>query len=400
MTAGTVPAVEDALAQLGRLQTPAGYYNAGVPNYEHLFGRDSCISALQMLHRDSAPARATLDVLARFAGNREALRWEEYPGKIPHEHYPGGRQEQWHDLVTQGDRLRRLGTLLFWRFPYYGSVDAGAWYLILLHHYLTQNPDPQVAAARLPTALGIVHWLEHHATHAHTKLVGFRRHYIFGLHNQSWKDNLTENFAKPIAMVEVQGYYYYALKLLADLCDKYADDADQGKQLRAQAAVLKAEFERYFTPQDGALPMLVDGHGKAVRLAVSNPGHLLFSGILDRDAQTIVARRLMQPDLLTPYGIRTESTLEPSFSTGGYQNGAIWPFDNWVIHQGLKKCGFTTEADTIKEALLRAHHDLGYFPEAYSASAQGRISSVHGACRIQAWSAGALVNLIDDAPPL
>src|SRR5580658_7234584 len=78
------------IEQLKQLRTTAGYYNAGIPNYEHLFGRDSCISALEVLHFDDEPARATLDVLAEFVGKRQALWREEYRGKILHEHYPGG----------------------------------------------------------------------------------------------------------------------------------------------------------------------------------------------------------------------------------------------------------------------------------------------------------------------
>jgi glycogen debranching enzyme len=393
-------AEQDMLSQLAQLQTQAGYYHAGIPNYEHLFGRDSAISALQMLHRDPAPARATLDILAQYAGTRQALWWEEYKGKILHEHYPGGFPEQWHDLVSEGDRLRQLAALIFWRFPYYGSVDAGAWYLILLHHYLAAYPDPIFARSRLKTARGIVGWLNQHATHARTHLVGFRRHYIFGLRNQSWKDNLTNVITPPVAMVEVQGYYYYALKLLSEVVDRYGGDPKWANELAAKSDLIRAEFKRYFVPDQGVLPMAVDGNGNAVRITVSNPGQLLFTGILDEPGQQAVVRALMGPDMLTPYGIRTESVRGPSFNIKSYQNGSVWPFDNWVIYQGLKKCGFHQQADIIKNALMKAYTDLGSFPEAYSVDEAGFIGHLPSACRIQAWSAGAMMNLLDDAPLL
>src|SRR6266550_2625815 len=94
---------------LNRLRTPAGYLRAGAPRYSTLFGRDSLISAWQMLELDPSIAAATLRVLAAYQGHRMDSRSEEEPGKILHEHrFEKSQQAELPD----------------WGFPYYGSIDS------------------------------------------------------------------------------------------------------------------------------------------------------------------------------------------------------------------------------------------------------------------------------------
>jgi len=44
----------------------------------------------------------------------------------------------------------------------------------------------------------------------------------------------------------------------------------------------------------------------------------------------------------------------------------IWPHDNWIIAQGLKKLAYQNEYDKIKEAMVRAYEEIGCFPEYYT----------------------------------
>jgi glycogen debranching enzyme len=41
---------------------------------------------------------------------------------------------------------------------------------------------------------------------------------------------------------------------------------------------------------------------------------------------------------------------------------------------------------------------LGSIPELYGVNAAGKLMQLPSACRIQAWSSGGLLNLIDEAP--
>src|SRR2546422_11686792 len=112
----------DALRQrlrreLNSLRAPEGYLRAGAPRYATLFGRDSLIAAWQMLPYDPSIAASTLRVLASYQGRRVNARSEEQPGKILHEHR--------FDLASRGE-------LPDWEFPYYGSGDYTALFLIVV----------------------------------------------------------------------------------------------------------------------------------------------------------------------------------------------------------------------------------------------------------------------------
>ena len=90
---------------------------AGSPWYFTLFGRDALWSALLLLPAGARIAAGTLRVLRRRQGQREAAVAEEEPGKILHE--------------VRRETLR-VGEMVI---PplYYGSVDATALWIRLLH---------------------------------------------------------------------------------------------------------------------------------------------------------------------------------------------------------------------------------------------------------------------------
>jgi glycogen debranching enzyme len=114
------------LENIERLRNSMGYLNAGYPRYNTLFGRDSLISAWQMLRVDPQIARATLQTLARYQGKTVNPRAEEEPGKILHESRfdPESRAE-----------------LPYWDFPYYGGVDTTPLFIIMASEYFRRTED-------------------------------------------------------------------------------------------------------------------------------------------------------------------------------------------------------------------------------------------------------------------
>ena len=63
----------------------------------------------------------------------------------------------------------------------------------------------------------------------------------------------------------------------------------------------------------------------------SNPGHLLWTGLVSPSRAQIVARRLMADDMFTGWGIRTLSSRERLYNPMSYHNGSVWPHDNALI---------------------------------------------------------------------
>ncbi len=108
-----------------------------------------------------------------------------------------------------------------------------------------------------------------------------------------------------------------------------------------------------------------------------------------------VVKRLFENDLWTSFGIRTHSVLEPDFNPRSYHLGSIWPHDNWLIAQGLKKLGYKKEEQKIKKAVLLAYEKIGYLPEFYGV-VDGKITleMEKTPCYPQSWSSGALLNFL------
>ena len=91
--------------------------------FHALFGRDSLITALEVLPERPDVARATLRALARLQGARDDPVWDEEPGKIVHEvrEAPPAGTTRFLGLDWPEGGLR-----------YYGSADATSWFLYLL----------------------------------------------------------------------------------------------------------------------------------------------------------------------------------------------------------------------------------------------------------------------------
>src|SRR5439155_26173454 len=71
---------------IAHLRAPEGFLYAVHPNFHTLFGRDSIISAWQMLEIEPTIAKATLTIIGNHQGKVLILTREEELGKILHEH--------------------------------------------------------------------------------------------------------------------------------------------------------------------------------------------------------------------------------------------------------------------------------------------------------------------------
>lgn len=393
---------ESLATDIDDLRAPEGYLRAGFPNYNHLFGRDACVSALQLLEYDDDIARCTLLILAYYQAKKRGLRNEAFPGKIAHEHFPGGFTQIMSAFLNDTDIFRKLYIVLLWRFPYYGTVDAGAWFIILLHRYYKKTGDEQFLREMWSAAEGVSTWLNADAISRVNGLVTFRQKYIFGLRNQSWKDTTGPTLEPPVATLEVQGYYYEAYRCLAELSlSVFKDSAATARYLHNAEKIKTSLNEFLWYKKANYFSLATNDAGERDETVTSNPGHLLFTGILSKEQADGVVRRLMSEDLWTPYGIRTLSTLDKEFDANSYQQGSVWPFDNWVTYQGMLKAGYEAEAEKIKDGLFAAHEEFGGIPELYTVSKSGhRLGEQRDACRVQAWSAGALMNMLVSKKPV
>jgi glycogen debranching enzyme len=363
----------------------AGIIAAGIPWYVAAFGRDTLITAHQILMLSPGPARDSLHVLAEHQGTKVDHWRDEEPGKILHE-------------IRKGELA---GAGLLPHTPYYGSVDATPWFLILLAQYFRWTNDLGFVKEMLPAAEAALRWIDDYGDQDGDGFVEYRCRSSGGLRNQGWKDardsvmHADGSIAEPpIALAEVQAYVYMAWTRMADVYSAL-EDHERAVRLRDQATVLRRQFqEAFWVEEDGFFAGALDADKRPVRTAVSNPGHGLYCGILETGRAEEVARRLFEPDMFSGWGIRTMSKEAAGYNPMSYHNGTVWPHDNALIAAGLKRYGFLDETNRVATAMFEAAQFADYMrlPELFCGFTRRTPSppvQYPVACSPQAWAAGA-----------
>lgn len=390
--------VGQSLADLrGLLMTRTGtpqdpFLAAGAPWFFTLFGRDSIIAARMLLPLGTEVAGGTLRTLAALQGRAHDPETAEQPGKIMHE-----LRRAPLTLPDEGVELPAL---------YYGTVDATPLWVCLLHDAWRWGlPDDEVRAL-LPHLEAALAWMAEHGDADGDGFLEYVDESGRGLANQGWKDSgdsiqfrdgrLADG---PIALAEVQGYAYEAAMSGAALLDAFGRPG--ADRWRAWAADLAARFRDAFwlTDEIGPYPAIALDRDKiTVDVVASNMGHLLGTGILDDEESAAVARRLVDPELSSGYGLRTMATSSAGYWALKYHGGSVWTHDTGLAVLGLSRAGFGEEAGVLVAGLLAAADDFGYrMPELYGGDAADDVASAvayPAACRPQAWSAATSVALV------
>jgi glycogen debranching enzyme len=391
-------ALDRSLADLQMLATANLddlYLAAGIPWYVALFGRDSCITAFETLAYHPTLARSTLRLLAQYQGSKNNSFQDEEPGKILHE-LRVGEKANLHEVPM---------------IPYYGTVDATPWFLMLLGEYVRWTGDLDLFKELREHVDRALMWMDGNERDRHdiSGYLSYGSRSENGLRNQGWKDsdNAIVNSdgsicEPPIALVEVQGYAYHARQAIARL-DEATGDHHRAQQLRRQAEQLQQRFNDDFWLGGGTgYALCLQRDRKPSHAVASNPGQTLFTGVTSPDHAQAVADRLMQDDMFCGWGVRTLSAKERAYNPLDYQTGSIWPHDNALIALGLRRWGFTQAMDRIFTGIFQAatHFEDFRLPEVFDGFGQQQYPRpVHYpvACSPQAWAAGALPLLLQVA---
>jgi glycogen debranching enzyme len=359
---------------------------AGVPWFLALFGRDSLIASLENALVCPEFAQASLEVLANYqASERDDYR-DADPGKIMHE--------------------LRLGELAHFKLiphtPYYGTADATILYPIVLHTAWRSIGERGLIERYLATAERCLEWIDRYGDRDGDGFQEYQTRSSQGYENQGWKDAPEavvypdgSPVKGPKALCELQGYVFDAWLRMAEIYDELGKSERSG-ELRAKAKDLFDRFnEAFWDDELGFYAFALDGEKKPVMSVASNPGHCLWSGIVPPDRAKRVVERLLAPDMLTGWGIRTLSADHPAYNPFSYQNGSVWPHDNAIIAVGFRRYGFAAEAALLARQISGAgsyfmQHQL---PELYAGiqrTATNFPVQYLGANVPQAWAAGSV----------
>ena len=365
---------------------------AGIPWYAVPFGRDALVTSLQTLSLNPDLARGSLRFLAQHQGRQVDPFREEEPGKIMHE-------------IRFGE-LARLKEIP--HTPYYGTVDATPLFLVLLVELLRWTGDLPLLEELWPNVEAALRWIDEYGDIDGDGFVEFSKRSKAGVRNQGWKDSGGslmspdgERATLPAALVEVQGYVYHAKAGLARIC-AHLGRTGLAAQLQEQATALRQSFERCFwMPQEQYYAQALDGAKARIPSITSNPGHCLWSGIVEPAHAEAVAGRLASAEMFSGWGVRTLSAESPFYNPMSYHNGSVWPHDNSLIAHGLRRYGFDREAELLARSVVEGCMRFAdnRIPELFCGFARDqRFNSGPGeyliSCSPQAWGAGSLFHFL------
>lgn len=351
------------------------------------FGRDSLTAALLLYKERPNLAKATIWYAASIQGNKENDASEEEVGRIFHEDRKPGDPKREKITREQG-----------WGWPFYGSVDATLLFIQAI--VLVAKDDPEflnttfqrrddqkeyTVRFALDQALDWVLQKTKKTEENPEGLLEFKRRNPNGIENQVWKDSgdsyfhsdgTIANHNRGIASIEVQTLAYDALLDAADLLVNENTNSNKAQLLRNRAHDLGKEILDKFWVEDErggyfALGTDRDANGQlqVMKIRTSNMGWALNSRLLEGNDPDIISKRealirtLFSDEMLAAAGIRTLSKLEKRYRAGAYHNGSVWPFDIYIIAQGLERHGYFGFATDLERRLLKVIEETQKYPE-------------------------------------
>jgi glycogen debranching enzyme len=361
------------------------YPYGGVPWFATPFGRDGLITALECLWLDPALAKGVLKYLAVTQATENNPVQDAEPGKILHE--------------TRKSELAQTGEVPFGR--YYGSADATPLFLYLAAAYFERTADRAFLETIWPNIELALQWIEKFGDRDGDGFVEYGRRSGKGLVHQGWKDSQDSVFhadgslaEPPIAICELQAYVYAAKIGISEVAAALGYQ-EQARKLVEEAKALRERFQEAFWSEElGLYVLALDKDKKQCRVASSNAGHCLYTGIATKERARTIMERLRDKAFFSGFGVRTIASTEKRYSPMAYHNGSVWPHDNALIAFGCTKSEHKDLACEILNGLLDSSIflDLHRLPELFCGfpRRRGRGPTLYPvACPLQAWAAGA-----------
>lgn len=226
--------------------------------------------------------------------------------------------------------------------PEYNTVDASLWFFVAIYKYLQASSDEKfVRDDLLPVMRDIIAWHDR-GTRYHIHVDGDGLLYAGEPGAQlTWMDAKIGDWVvtpRQGKAVEINALWYNALKIFAELSQRF-NRAAEAEQFSRRAARVKARFnEIFWNEAGGCLFDCIDGEYRDLALrpnqifALSLPFPLLEGSRAER------VLRAVEEKLYTPFGLRSLAADDPAYRAqyGGdvrardsaYHQGTVW---SWLL---------------------------------------------------------------------
>ena len=376
------PALDALLSDEGWAYASTPPVEAGDPGrYHALFGRDSLITALQVLPARPEVARATLRRLAALQGERHDPEVDEEPGKILHEWRP--QAPAWH---TEHGWPVRDGEL-----RYYGSADSTPWFLVVLAALgdaaLERRARGRLArrrargsSRRSSTAAGSSATGRGSAPAGSTSRAGAT----------SWARRASDATAAASSAPTARRRSRRSPTPTSSRSPTRRCARSPSCRARRRGTRRAEALAERIATDFGPGVMALEGDGLAVPGPGSQLGWLLWSGALQGEQRDAVAARLCEPDVLTAYGLRTLAALDADL-----RPPELPPRQRLAVRlagsagAGCAPPAATTTPSACAPACWRRSTSSATRPSSTRSRAEGELEPSRLTNQVQAWTVGA-----------
>jgi glycogen debranching enzyme len=289
--------------------------------------------------------RGALYELPKWQGRVENDWRDEQPGRMLHEAHTGPLASLCYNPRTR----------------YYGAATTSSFYPVVLSELWHWTGDKNLIQPLIKPALRALQWKDKYTHLFNEGFYAYKSRSEQGNQNQGWKDSgdaiVYEDgrmVLPPISTGEEQAFVYVAKQRMSELL-WFMGDHDLARRMFDEASELKKRFnDRFWMPEKNFFALGLDSKRRQIKSISSNPGHLLACGIVHKDAARLVARRLLQDDMFSGWGVRTLSADHPAYDPYSYHRGAVWPVEHGSFAMGMMRFGLFDELHTIARAMFEA----------------------------------------------
>jgi glycogen debranching enzyme len=141
---------------------------------------------------------------------------------------------------------------------------------------------------------------------------------------------------------------------MAELLTEVGADEEATRLRVAARSLRRAVEERFWMDEAQCYGLALDGRKRLMLSIASNAGHLLWCGLPEPQHAAAVARRFLEPDMFSGWGLRTPSAHYPACNPLSYQRGSVWSHDTMLAAAGFRRYRLHGQASRMIKALLEA----------------------------------------------